>query len=83
YQAEYDVMNRGIKAQMKYANKIGAKFVLVIGGNELESGCAKLKLMETGEQFEIHLDERFAQEFEDLAIQYMFSDVLEEFEEEK
>ena len=83
YQAEYDVMNRGIKAQMKYANKIGAKFVLVIGGNELESGCAKLKLMETGEQFDIHLDDRFAQEFEDLAIQYMFSDILEEFEEEK
>lgn len=82
YKVEYDVMNRGIKAQMKYANKIGAKFVLVLGGNELESGCAKLKLMETGEQFEIHLDERFAQEFEDLAIQYMFNDILEELEEE-
>lgn len=83
YRIEFDVMNRGIKAQMKYANKIGAKFVLVLGGNELETGCAKLKLMETGEQFDIHLDDRFAQEFEDLAIQYMFSDILEEFEEEK
>lgn len=83
YHAEYDVMNRGIKAQMKYANKIGAKFVLVVGGNELESGCAKLKLMETGEQFDIHLDDRFAKEFEDLAIRYMFNDIFEEFEEEK
>ncbi len=83
YQAEFDVMNRGIKAQMKYANKIGAKFVLVIGGNELEAGEAKLKLMETGEQFPIHLDERFAEEFGDLAIRFMFNDILEEFEEVK
>ncbi len=83
YQAEFDVMNRGIKAQMKYANKIGAKFVLVIGGNELEVGEAKLKLMETGEQFPIHLDERFAEEFGDLAIRFMFNDILEEFEEVK
>lgn len=83
YHAEYDVMNRGLKAQMKYANKIGAKFVLVLGGNELESGAAKLKLMETGEQFDIHLDERFAEEFEELSIRYMFNDILDEFEEEK
>lgn len=81
YQAEYDVMSRGLKAQMKYANKIGAKFVLVLGGNELESNCAKLKLMETGEQFEIHLDERFAEEFDDLAIQYLFQDILDNLEE--
>lgn len=83
YHAEYDVMNRGLKAQMKYANKLGAKFVLVLGGNELESGAAKLKLMETGEQFDIHLDERFSEEFEELSIRYMFNDILDEFEEEK
>lgn len=81
YHAEYDVMDRGIKAQMKYANKIGAKFVLVLGGNELESKAAKLKLMETGEQFDIHLDERFLDEFQDLAVRYMFDDILSEFEE--
>lgn len=83
YQAELDLMSRGIKAQMKYANKIGAKFVLVIGGNELESGEANLKFMETGEQFPVHLDERFASEFGDLAIRFMFDDILEEFKEEK
>ncbi|MBQ8687149.1 MAG: histidine--tRNA ligase [Ruminococcus sp.] len=81
YQAEFDVMNRGLKAQMKYANKIGAKFVLVLGGNELESKCAKLKLMETGEQFDIHLDERFGEEFGDLAIQHLFQDILDNLEE--
>ncbi len=83
YQAELDVMNRGIKAQMKYANKIGAKFVLVIGGNELQEGQANLKLMETGEQFPVHLDERFSDEFGDIAIRYMFNDILEELEEAK
>ncbi len=83
YHAEFDVMNRGLKAQMKYANKIGAKFVLVLGGNELESGCAKLKFMETGEQLDIHIDERFADEFGDYAVQYMFNDILSELEETK
>lgn len=81
YHAEYDVMDRGIKAQMKYANKIGAKFVLVLGENELESKAAKLKLMSTGEQFDVHLDERFLEEFQDLAVRYMFDDILSEFEE--
>jgi histidyl-tRNA synthetase len=82
YQTEYDVMHRGLKAQMKYANKIGAKFVLVLGGNELESGVAKLKFMETGEQFDIALDASFAQAFDDLAIQYLFQDILDTLEEE-
>lgn len=83
YYVEYDVMNRGLKAQMKYANKIGAKFVLVLGENELKSDCAKLKLMTTGDQFDIHLDKRFSEEFEELYIRYMFNDILDEFEEEK
>ncbi|MBR6599091.1 MAG: histidine--tRNA ligase, partial [Oscillospiraceae bacterium] len=41
--AEYDLMNRSLKAQMKYANKIGADFTVVIGDNEIESGKANLK----------------------------------------
>ena len=49
-QAEYDLMHRGLKAQMKYANKIHATYVLVLGGNELEQQSAKLKQMETGER---------------------------------
>ena len=35
---------------MKYANKIGAKFVCVLGDNELESGEVKIKNMRTGEE---------------------------------
>ena len=35
---------------MKYAGKIGAKFTMVLGDNELEAGRAELKNMETGEK---------------------------------
>lgn len=62
--AEYDLMNRGIKAQMKYANKTGAVFTLVLGDNELAEGKAKLKDMETGEEKEILLDDKFTGNFD-------------------
>ena len=47
--AEIDHMDRSVKAQFKYADKIGAKYVAVIGGNELAEGKANVKRMETGE----------------------------------
>lgn len=50
YAAEFDLVGRGLKPQMKYANKIGAKFVCVLGDNELESGEVKIKNMRTGEE---------------------------------
>lgn len=55
--AEMDTVGRGLKAQMKYADKIGARYTVVVGDNELESGMAQLKDMETGESSEIALDE--------------------------
>lgn len=63
YTAEYDLMNRSLKAQMKYADKTGAMFVLVLGDNELETGKAKLKNMESGKETEIALDDSFAENF--------------------
>ncbi|MBQ8295068.1 MAG: histidine--tRNA ligase [Clostridia bacterium] len=47
--AEIDHMERSVKAQFKYADKIGAKYVAVIGGNELAEGKANVKCMATGE----------------------------------
>ncbi len=47
--AEIDHMERSVKAQFKYADKIGAKYVAVIGGNELLEGKANVKKMATGE----------------------------------
>ena len=62
--AEFDVVGRGLKAQMKYANKIGARYSMVLGDDEIASGSAKLKHMATGEQSDISLDpEQFIREF--------------------
>ena len=46
---EIDHMERSVKAQFKYADKLGAKYVAVIGGNELTEGKANVKSMATGE----------------------------------
>ncbi len=54
--AECDVVGRSLKAQMKYANKKGAKYTLIIGDTEAESGVAQLRNMESGEQTEVTLD---------------------------
>ncbi|MDD6615138.1 MAG: histidine--tRNA ligase [Lachnospiraceae bacterium] len=54
---ETDYMDRSVKAQMKYANKIGARKTVIIGTQELEENRAKVKDMETGEQVEVALDE--------------------------
>lgn len=52
---ETDYMERSVKAQMKYANKIGAKKAVIIGADELERGTARVKDMENGEQTEVEL----------------------------
>ena len=54
--AECDIVGRSLKAQMKYANKIGAAYTLIIGDGEIESGKAQLRNMESGEQTEVLLD---------------------------
>ena len=54
--AECDVVGRSLKAQMKYANKKGAKYTLIIGDSEVEAGVAQLRDMESGEQTEVNLD---------------------------
>lgn len=54
---ETDYMDRSVKAQMKYANKIGAKHTLVLGSDELEKQKAIVKNMETHEQTELEFNE--------------------------
>jgi histidyl-tRNA synthetase len=55
FKIQTDICGKGLKPQMKFANKIGATFTLVLGDNELEIGKANLKNMQTGEQREINL----------------------------
>ena len=55
--ADTDHMQRGLKPQMKYADKIGARYTVVLGDNEIQSGKANVKCMQTGEQIEIPFEE--------------------------
>ena len=71
--AECDVVGRSVRAQMKYADKVKAKFSVMLGGNELEAGTAKLRNMETGEETDIPLDENFAKVFNAMLIAYQLS----------
>lgn len=54
---ETDHMARGLKAQMKYADKLGCRFTAVVGDNEIENNIVKIKNMETGEQTEMSFDQ--------------------------
>ncbi|MEE0930413.1 MAG: histidine--tRNA ligase [Acutalibacteraceae bacterium] len=61
--AECDIVGRSLRAQMKYADKIRAKFSMVIGDEEIKNNKAILKNMETGEKTEVPLDEEFINTF--------------------
>lgn len=63
--AESDHLQRSIKAQMKYANKIGARYSMIIGESELEERSVKLKEMETGDEVSVPMDQ-FVQMFKNM-----------------
>ena len=57
YIIETDYLEKSVKAQMKYANKIGAKKTVIIGENELATQLIRVKDMENGESTEINIKE--------------------------
>ncbi len=57
FEAQTDICGRGLKAQMKYADKIGALYSVVLGDNELDNGACNLKCMNTGETTEIKIND--------------------------
>lgn len=63
FKAEIDLVGRFIKPQMRYANKLKAKFTMVLGADEIDSRKAILKNMQTGTQTKINLNENFVEEF--------------------
>ncbi len=73
YAAETDVMGRSLRAQMKYADKIHAKYTVVLGDNELASGKAELKDMKTGEKTTVSLDEQFLEDFSPVYMANIFN----------
>ncbi len=75
--AQFDIVGRSVKAQMKYANKIGAAYTVVIGDSEIEAGVAKVKNMADGSETEMKIDD-IAEEIMRLSI----NDSLKGFEVE-
>lgn len=53
---EYDIMNRSIKAQMRYADKKAFKLIVVLGDDEINSGEVKIKRMSDGSIITAKLD---------------------------
>ncbi|MCL2618915.1 MAG: histidine--tRNA ligase [Defluviitaleaceae bacterium] len=54
--AESDSAERSVKAQLKYANKLGARYSAIIGDDEAASRVLKIKNMETGEATDVEFD---------------------------
>lgn len=53
---ETDHMGRALRASMKYADKLGAEYTVVLGDDEIAAGEVKVKNMQTGEQTAVKLD---------------------------
>lgn len=66
--AQFDTVGRSLKAQMKFADKLGAQYTVVLGDTELETRKASLKNMRDGTQREIELD-TFTDTFQSLVLQ--------------
>ncbi len=79
FSVQMDIAGRGLKAQMKYADKIGAKYAMVLGDSELESGTANLKDMTNGHQIEVRLDE-LVERFYDINIEAAMENITEDIE---
>ena len=62
---------------MKYANKLGARYLVVLGSNELSEGIGRLKNMQTGEQKSVRLDsaEHFTADYTEITLSDRFGGV--------
>lgn len=54
---DFDYLQRSVKAQMREANKLNAKYVLFVGGDEYKTGMMNLKNMSTGEEEKVALND--------------------------
>jgi histidyl-tRNA synthetase len=55
--ADKDYMSRSLKAQMKFAGKVGAKYAVIIGEDEIKQGVVAVRNMSLGEQKSIALEQ--------------------------
>jgi histidyl-tRNA synthetase len=75
--ADADTMGRSLKAQMRAADKLGARFTVVLGDDELANGAAQIKDMANGEQKPIPLGEGFADAVSALLIAKQLADTAD------
>ena len=52
---DFDPLRRSIKAQMKHANRLNARYVVILGEEELKKNAAAIRSMEHGWQKEVAL----------------------------
>lgn len=52
-----DIMNRNFKSLIKYANKINAKYALILGEDELKNEAVTVKNMASGDQRTVKISE--------------------------
>ena len=74
FYVECDAVGRSVKAQMKYADKLGAKFSCILGDNEIEAGKVRIKRMDKGEITEVALDQ-------EALVQYIYHNTIDEIAE--
>lgn len=70
----FDTVGRSLKAQMKYANKTGALFTVVLGEDEIKNGAARVKCMADGTETELTLED-FAENFIRMSIDKTLDDI--------
>ena len=63
-----DMLQRSLKVQMKDANRLNVKYVLIIGEDELKNNSMQLKNMQTGEQQLVKIDQKICETFKSLII---------------
>ena len=77
--AQFDVAGRSVKAQMKYADKIRAEYCMVVGDDEMNTGKAVLKNMDSGEEKSVSL-EGLTEEIYDMTIDKAMGNLTDSIE---
>ena len=63
----FDTVGRSLKAQMKFANKMGVLYTAVLGSDEIEKGVVNVKCMADGTEVPVALED-FAVNFINMSI---------------
>ncbi len=66
--ADSDHLKRSLKAQLRFADKLGVKMLIFVGGEELSRGNVKVKDMVTGGENELPLGDAIAYITEKLTV---------------